>query len=186
MNVFDFDKTLYAGDSTLDFYLFCVRRHPGLVRALPRQLSGAARFALGKLTRDGFKAQFYSFLPLLRDPIAEVEAFWETHLSKMKPAVVQRAHEGDLVISASPEFLLKIPCEKNGWHLLASRVDARTGMVEGANCRGEEKVKRFEASFPNEKIASFYSDSLSDAPLAALAERSYLVKGNEVDEWPDR
>ena len=25
-NVYDFDKTIYDGDSSLDFYLFCVKR----------------------------------------------------------------------------------------------------------------------------------------------------------------
>ena len=27
MNVYDFDKTIYYGDSTADFYLFCLKRH---------------------------------------------------------------------------------------------------------------------------------------------------------------
>ena len=27
MNVYDFDKTIYDGDSTADFYLFSLRRH---------------------------------------------------------------------------------------------------------------------------------------------------------------
>ena len=25
MNVYDFDQTIYHGDSTVDFYLYCVR-----------------------------------------------------------------------------------------------------------------------------------------------------------------
>lgn len=26
MNVYDFDKTIYDGDSTIDFYLYCVKK----------------------------------------------------------------------------------------------------------------------------------------------------------------
>ena len=28
MNVYDFDKTIYAGDSTIDFWKFCMIRYP--------------------------------------------------------------------------------------------------------------------------------------------------------------
>lgn len=32
MNVYDFDKTIYAGDSTIDFYLFCLKRQPAILQ----------------------------------------------------------------------------------------------------------------------------------------------------------
>ena len=38
MNVYDFDKTIYRGDSTKDFYFFLLRRHPVLIRYLPKQI----------------------------------------------------------------------------------------------------------------------------------------------------
>ena len=184
MNVFDFDKTLYDGDCTVDFYLFCLRRHPGLLRILPKQILGAIGFTLGRIPRDGFKERFYAFLPLIDDPVAEVEAFWQRNIRKMKPAVMRLAHEGDLVISASPAFLLAPPCEEHGWSLIASRVNPHTGRVQGANCRGSEKVARFKEAYPSQVIQAFYSDSLSDAPMASIAQKSYLVKGDEVAEWP--
>ena len=37
MNIYDFDKTLYGSDSTMDFILFSIRKHPGLIRYLPIQ-----------------------------------------------------------------------------------------------------------------------------------------------------
>ena len=42
MNVFDFDKTIYEGDSTLDFILWCLRRKPGLALRLLRRVPAAA------------------------------------------------------------------------------------------------------------------------------------------------
>ena len=34
MNVYDFDKTIYDGDSTADFYLFSLKRHKGIFSGL--------------------------------------------------------------------------------------------------------------------------------------------------------
>ena len=41
MNVYDFDKTIYRGDSTVDFWRHCLRRYPGAARALPGTLAKA-------------------------------------------------------------------------------------------------------------------------------------------------
>ena len=33
MNVYDFDKTIYRGDSTMDFWRYCLKRYPKAVLA---------------------------------------------------------------------------------------------------------------------------------------------------------
>ena len=46
IDVYDFDGTIYDGDSTFDFVLFCLRRHPVIVLSLPAlAVSGAKLFA---------------------------------------------------------------------------------------------------------------------------------------------
>ena len=62
---------------------------------------------------------------------------------------------------------------------MGSPVDRHTGRFSGLNCHGEEKVRRFREVFPEVQIDEFYSDSHSDAPLAALAKRAWLVRGDE-------
>ena len=37
IDVYDFDGTIYDGDSTVDFWLYCLRRKPSLLRFLPHQ-----------------------------------------------------------------------------------------------------------------------------------------------------
>ena len=37
--------------------------------------------------------------------------------------------------------------------------------------------------FPNGKIEEFYSDSYSDTPLAEIAEKAYIVTGEELTDW---
>ena len=32
VNVYDFDHTVYAGDSSVEFYLFCVKKQPDILR----------------------------------------------------------------------------------------------------------------------------------------------------------
>ena len=43
MNVYDFDQTIYHGDSTVDFYLYCVRHRPLMIYSWP---GTAAAFVL--------------------------------------------------------------------------------------------------------------------------------------------
>lgn len=37
MNVYDFDGTIYDGDSSVDFFLYALKRMPSLIRYAPRQ-----------------------------------------------------------------------------------------------------------------------------------------------------
>ena len=62
MNVYDFDKTIYRGDSTVDFWRHCLRRYPGAARALPGTLAKALAFRQGRCSREQFKERFYQFL----------------------------------------------------------------------------------------------------------------------------
>ena len=60
--------------------------------------------------------------------------------------------DSDLIISASPEFLLKPICGILGIkHLIASKVSPVDGKYTGKNCHGKEKVRRFKQLY-NEKI----------------------------------
>ena len=67
--------------------------------------------------------------------------------------------------------------------MIASVVDINTGKYDGLNCYHEEKVKRFRTLYPDGHIDSFYSDSYSDEPLALLAKRAYIVKGDDITDW---
>ncbi len=72
---------------------------------------------------------------------------------------------------------MKPICERLGIkNLMASKVDKHTGLYDGENCWGEEKVKRLYEKFPNAKCEEFYSDSLSDTPLAELADKAMDYK----------
>ena len=89
-----------------------------------------------------------------------------------------------MIISASPEFLLAPICRKLGIkHLIASKVDSKSGKYSGINCHGKEKVRRFCEKFKDGEVDEFYSDSLSDTPLAEISKKAFLVNGNKITEW---
>ena len=95
--------------------------------------------------------------------------------------------DDDLIISASPEFLLRPITEKLGVQLIATRMDSRTGRITGNNCHDSEKISRFLRDYPNGSVDVFYSDSLSDSPMAWFASKAFLVKeGRELVPWPNK
>lgn len=186
MNVYDFDKTIYCRDSTVDFYFYCIRRQPGLLLYLPRQLAAFISYGLHRIDKTQMKERFYCFLQGIRDAEAYVDAFWTSHADGIMAWYRKKQQPDDIVISASPQFLLAPICARLGIrHLLASRVDIKTGHYTGKNCHGEEKVRRFMQQFGNMPIDSFYSDSQSDTPLASLACHSYLVQNGSISPWPE-
>lgn len=184
MNVYDFDKTIYAGDSTLDFYFFSLKKSPMLIRFLPIQIIGFIKYMFGMYSKLQFKEKFYSFLKGIKDVDSMVELFWNENQDKIKDWYLKSKEESDVIISASPEFLLNNICRRIGIkHLIASEVNKNTGICEGENCYGEEKVLRFKKYFEKGEIKKFYSDSLSDAPISLMASERYIVNGNNILPW---
>ena len=179
MNVYDFDQTIYHGDSTRDFYFFCLKNYPVIAKYLPMQGWYGIWFGLKIMPKTKFKEKFYSFLKSVPDIDGAVEKFWQSHERNLKEWYIKQKKEDDLIISASPEFLLTPLCDKLGIKVIASRVDKYNGKTEGENCWGEEKVRRFYA-IGGGRIDEFYSDSYSDTPLALLAKKAFLVKGDKI------
>lgn len=184
MNVYDFDGTIYAGDSTVDFYLFCVKRRPRVLRALPRQVTGTVKYAIGKLEKTQWKEQFFSFLLYVPDVESMLEKFCLTNRKKIKAWYRTQKREDDVIISASPRFLVERFCCAEGIaNVIATEVDVYSGKILGKNCRGGEKVNRFCEQFNVKEIDRFYSDSKSDAPLAEAARESYFVRKYTIEPW---
>ena len=183
MNVYDFDNTIYRGDSTYDFFKFSLVTHPKVWLYIPRIGFAAFKYyALHIGTKTRFKEKMYSFLKAC-DAENDVKAFWAKRLSRIKPFYKEIHIDGDLIISASPEFLLKPLESALGIKVIASRVSPVDGKTTGENCYHEEKVRRFREVYPDGHIDCFYSDSYSDEPLALLADKAFIVDGDELIPW---
>lgn len=184
MNVYDFDNTIYDGDSTFDFYIFSLKRHKKILLTFPSLLKSALKFYLFKKgTKTEFKQIMYRFLRYVNYP-EDLEDFWKAHKKNIKKWYLNQQKDDDIIISASPVFLLKPICDELGIkNLFASIVDKNTGKYTGENCHGKEKVRVFKTAFKNTQIDEFYSDSKSDTPLAEISNKAFLVYGNEIKPW---
>ncbi len=187
MNVYDFDRTIFSKDSSEEFYRYCLRRFPRLViTPLLPKLRESLSYVFGGKEADAspMKEQFFSFLGSLQDPQTMILDFWKENFSLIQPWYLAQTRPEDLVISASPDFLVRPATEALGVSLIATPMDPFSGHIMGRNCHDVEKVRRFREEYPDFVIDAFYSDSLSDTPLASIATKAYLVKGNVHIPWP--
>lgn len=184
MNVYDFDGTIYAGDSTIDFYFHALKKSPRILRFIPKQILGIILYVIKRIDKTTLKSYFFCFLTLI-DVEKTTSSFWTKNENKILLWYKRQQQPDDIIISASPEFLLRPICKKLGIrHLIASRVDENSGMFVEPNCYGIVKVQRFYDNYGNSNIENFYSDSLSDAPLANIAANAFLIRNGTITTWP--
>ena len=62
MDVYDFDGTIYDGDSSIDFYLFCLKKYIKLLRYIPGQVLYSILYKFKIKTKEEFKQKYFSFL----------------------------------------------------------------------------------------------------------------------------
>ncbi|MDO5124546.1 MAG: HAD-IB family phosphatase [Eubacteriales bacterium] len=184
MNVYDFDKTIYKSDSSADFYFYSLKRHPSILIFVPEVIIGFIKYYV---FRKGTKTQFKTHVMKFASRVnlqKDIENFWKSHKKKIKKFYLENQRDDDVIISASPEFILEPICKELGIkHLICSQVEPATGEFQGLNCHGKEKVRRFYEIFPQGEIDEFYSDSYSDTPLAEIANKAFIVKGEKLSPW---
>lgn len=186
MNVYDFDGTIYHGDSTRDFVFYLLKNYKRVIKYMPAFIFAAIKYRCGIITKTKMKETLYRFLNSFDDGEIDkiVNDFWDTHEKNIYDWYYKKKDSRDVIISASPRFLLQHICDKLGVNLICSAVNKKNGDYIGLNCFGEEKVNRFYKEYPGATINEFYSDSKSDTPLAKLAKIAYLVTNNgSIIKW---
>lgn len=182
MNIYDFDKTIYDGDSSVEFFKYCLKRNKKCLLVIPKSLIMIGLYLLKIIEKEKMKSAFFSIVKYFDDIDKVVEDFWKFKNYKLKNYYLKQRKKGDVIVSASPEFLLYPISKKYGFKLIATDVDKKTGILLGNNCYGEEKVKRLKKEDIT-KCDNFYSDSLSDTPSSKLAKNAYIVNGEELILW---
>lgn len=187
MNAYDFDKTIYKNDSSTDFIIFCLFRHPASFCRIPSIFTGFVKFYIFKKGRkEDFKEKVFGILKYC-ELSEDVPDFWEKNRKKIKGFYLKQKRDDDVIISASPRFLLEPICkELNIKHLICTEVKPDDGKFLSPNCWGEEKTVRFKEQFGDTEIQEFYSDSLSDTPMAKLSVTAFLVKGERILPWNNK
>lgn len=186
IDVYDFDGTIYDGDSTVDFYLYCLRRHPRMACRLPAVAAAGLRRLLVKgYDLTAFKSVFFGFVQDI-DVDALARAFWQEESTRRKLGAWFQKTPRDLpfvIASASPEFeLAPIARELGADALIATRTDARTGVIEGKNNKFHVKIARIQALYGEDvSVRAMYTDDLvADGPLVAWAREGYRITHGHV------
>lgn len=182
MNIYDFDGTIYDGDSSVDFYKYCVKINKKCLLILPKFILFVLLYSLKIVEKEKMKSEFFSFVKYFDNIDKIARSFWKFKKYKIKAFYLKNKNKNDIVISASPDFLLKHIAKRYSFKLIATKVDVKTGKLIGKNCHGEEKVLRLQGQKIN-NCDNFYSDSLSDEPVSKIAKKSYIVKENNIIAW---
>lgn len=186
VNVYDFDHTIYQGDASVHFIIYCLSHNIKLWKYLPMQALALLKYVFGLYNRKQVKQAAFSFLTELKDVNSAVTTFWEIHRKNIKSWYITQQQENDVIISASPKFLLEPIAKQLGIRtLLATEMDPLTGKIRGQNCRGVEKLRRLQRHNDNLVIENCYSDSLSDKPLMQTARHAYVVQKHTITSLAD-
>lgn len=184
MKVFDFDNTLYRGESSVDFALFMIRYNPRIILWLPKIFWNLLKYKLCLIRQKNIEAQIDRFLQsCLPDPDTVhrlVREFWKHHRHRLNAGLLRIIRKDDAIITTGPSFLL-YPIQKQlgTSNLLCSEVDLSGKRVMHLNF-GSRKVQRYRAKFGSAALHVFYTDSYNDRALMDIAESVYLVRKSSV------
>ena len=182
IDVYDFDGTVYNGDSSIDFFIYAIKKKKKLIKYLPKICTFMVLKCIKLVSTKQFKEVYFSFIKEIENLDEFVKEFWQTKEKKINKFFIENINNNKktYVISASPEFLLKPYISKfNNVKLIATKID-KNGNIQGKNCKGEEKVKLLNESEKDYIIENFYTDSIVDLPLIKIAKKSYLVNKGKI------
>ena len=106
MKAFDFDNTLYRGESSLDFSLYMIRTNKKILLYLPVILSNTIKYKLCLVDRDELGEAINKYMKILirdkKEMLNLVREFWKTHANRLDPDMLRRVRPDDLIITAGP------------------------------------------------------------------------------------
>lgn len=186
MNVYDFDNTIYDGETLVDFVLYYVKTDPKIWKYIPKLLYICFKDAFHLFTVEEAVTAYASFLEgyyvKLGDLQADVARFWDANENKIKPWYQQVRRPDDVIVSGSTDFLLEEIMRRMGIkNYISSSIDKKTGKFKRL-CFLENKVQLFRAQYPQAHIDAFYTDSMNDRPMMDLADRVYFVTGDQIEQ----
>ena len=187
MNIYDFDKTIYPTDCSIDFFLWCLKRHPRMCFTYaPKVVKNLILRKIGLMTEATMQREFFGYLTQVDDFDEQIERYWDKNEKRIVPWYLAQKRPDDLIISASPTCIIEPIANRLGVRFMATDFDREFGVFLNKMKYAKEKARYIiDQGFP--VIENFYSDSLSDTPLALLAEKAHLVKDHArtVVDWPE-
>jgi len=184
MNIYDFDGTIYNGDSCKDIVLYGLKKYPSLtIASLKKARQVNKNYKKGYIQFERVKEELLSFIFKIDDREKFINDFVDSHMKKIKSWYKSRKDANDVIVSASYDIWIIPFAQKLGIrNVIATRVDSE-GKILGLNCKGQEKVKRIKEAYNSSEISSAYSDSAVDIPMLEIANTAYVVEGNKINTY---
>lgn len=203
--VFDLDGTLTRGDTLFAFLRFVCGARRFLLRlplAVPALVAGALGLLARSRAKEAVLVVFLRGMPRF-DLALRGNAFAREVLPGMlRPQAMEKlawhraAGHVCVLLSASPDVYVEPFGHAAGFdEVLATRLQydaagTATGRIEGANCRGEAKLRRLEERFgPLEELSLHgYGDSPADRYFLERCEQAHYrpFRGSEPRRWLSR
>ncbi len=187
MRVFDFDNTIYDGESGFDIFMYYLKKEPKIVaKYVPKFGEGFVLYKLGKVKLDDVKKDYGYILKECCAQISDIEQtiveFWDEHEKKIKSFYPKIQREDDVVVSACPEVMLGEICRRIGIrHFIGTEVDLKTGEI-GRVCYREAKIAAYREQYGDKEIDEFYTDSMNDRAMMEIAKDVYYVTGDRIEK----
>ena len=184
MNVYDFDNTLYKGESTVDFAFFMMQHNPKIYTWIPTIFWNLLMYKLCLTEKEQMQRILNEFLKVLiqddYDITEMAQAFWRKNENRLNMALIRRIRPEDVILTASPDFMMNVIGKRLGTgHILCSKVDIPTKTILYLNY-GTNKVRYFRRLYHDTPVSRFFTDSYNDQAMMDLAQRVYLVSNGRV------
>ena len=184
MNIYEFDNTIYDGDSCKDIVLYGLKKYPKIAfKSLLKARIKNKDYKKKKIEFEIVKESLLSFIFKINDYQKFINEFVKSHMKKIKPWYLSKKKKDDIIVSASYDLWINEFAKKLGVkNVIATKVNSE-GKIIGKNCKREEKVRRIKESFKNRTFMEAYSDSEADLPILKLAKVAYVVEGNNIIKY---
>lgn len=186
MKVFDFDNTLYFGESAIDFVLFLIKKNKKILLWVPTIFFGLLKYKLCLISKERIEKITNDFMESViknrKDIEDKVDEFWHKYGKNLNIELINQIEKEDAIITAGPSFLIeKIKdCLKTA-NIICSNIDLETKKVISFNF-GENKVKSFYEKYGDKSIESFYTDSFNDQAMMNISQKVFLVKRKKIKQ----
>ncbi len=181
MNIYDFDGTIYDGDSCKDLIIYGLKKYPKLtLKSLNKTIKLMNDYKANLIEFEIVKESLLSFIFKIDNYEDFIDEFVNINMKKIKPWYLSQKKEDDIIITASCDLWIDKFANKLGLKNIIATKIGKNGKLITKNCKGKEKVNRFRNQFSKLIPEGSYSDSEVDIPILEIAKKAFIVEGNKI------
>jgi len=180
IKVFDFDNTIYRGESSVDLALFMIKNNKKILLYLPSIFVNMIKYKLCLVKKEKLIKKINNFMSAIifdrKELLELVERFWSKKIHKLDRKMLKRINRDDVIITAGPDFLIHgIKKLLNTNNIISSEIDEAKNKMKYFNF-GDNKVKRYKELYGDKRISCLFTDSYNDRALMDISDKVFIVK----------